>query len=406
MKKRLISPEQFFSGKLKVKKPEVSYHSIDKKNGTKNIYLVGASSFFNDTGSEMITPILPFYISALGGGGVAVGLISGMREGLSSLFKLLGGWLSDKTGKRTPFIFAGYLISIIVRFLLAMANSWQYIIGLVSLERLGKLRDAPRDVLIAQSTEKHGRGFALHQMMDTSGGILGTLIVIFIFWKLQFSMKTIILIAGGISVLSLIPLFFVKEPKFRKTKKSIFKGVASLSKNLRYFIFVSAVFALANFGLYFFFLLRAKEITGSIIIPLILYALFSLVYAVFVIPFGKLSDKIGRKQLLITGYILFLAVTLSFVFLNSLIYLVLLFSVYGLVYALTQSNQKAFVADLAPEEIEGTSLGFYSFVIGIVNIFGGLIAGLFWNIGYKSMFIYLSVVAFLSLILLMFVREK
>mgnify|MGYP001589314264 CR=1 FL=1 len=389
-----------------MKKSVARHYSIDHKNGNKNIYLVGASSFFNDTGSEMITPILPFYISALGGGGIAIGLISGMREGLCSLFKLLGGWLSDRTGKRTPFIFLGYFISIIMRFLLAAVNSWQYLVGFFSLERLGKLRDAPRDALIVQSTKKHGRGFAIHQAMDTAGGILGTLIVIFIFWKLQLSMKTIILIAGAISVLSLLPLFFVKEPKFKKTRKSIFKGVSSLNNKLKYFIFVSAIFALANFGLYFFFLLRAKEITDSIIVPLILYALFGLVYAFFVIPFGKLSDKIGRKKILIAGYVLFLAVTLSFIFLESLIYLILLFAVYGLVYALTQSNQKALVADLAPEEIEGTSLGFYSFVIGIVNIFGGLIAGLFWDVSYKSMFVYLSAVAFVSLILIMFVKEK
>ena len=182
--------------------------------------------------------------------------------------------------------------------------------------------------------------------------------------------------------------------------------MCSLNKKLKYFILVSAVFALANFGLYFFFLLRAKEITGSIIIPLILYALFGLVYALCAIPFGKLSDKIGRKKVIVAGYALFLAVTLSFIFFESLIYLIILFALYGLVYALTQSNQKALVADLAPEEIEGTSLGFYSFVIGIVNIFGGLIAGLFWDVGYKSMFVYLSAVAFVSLILVMFVKER
>lgn len=379
---------------------------IDNKNGNKNIFLVGGSSFFNDVGSEMITPILPFYVSALGGSGVAIGLISGMREGLSSLLKLLGGWLSDKTGKRTPFIFLGYLISIILRFFLFVVNSWQYVVALVSFERIGKLRDAPRDALIAQSTKKRGRGFAFHQMMDTAGGIFGTLIVIWLFWKLQFSMKTIILVAAGISVFSLIPLFFVKEPKFRKTKRSMFSGIKSLSNNIKYFIIVSSVFALANFGLYFFFLLRAREITGSIVLPLVLYAIFNLIYAVFVIPFGNLSDKIGRKDVLVMGYILFLAVTISFIYLQTFIYLALLFILYGLVYALTQSNQKAFVADLAPEDIEGTALGFFSFVTGIVNIFGGVIAGFFWDISYQSMFIYLSIIASMALILLMFIKEK
>jgi len=195
-------------------------------------------------------------------------------------------------------------------------------------------------------------------------------------------------------------------PKAKVAVRQPFRARRMSYKKLKYFIFVSAVFALANFGLYFFFLLRAKEITGSIIIPLILYELFNLTYVFFVVPFGKISDKIGRKKILILGYVLFLAVTLSFIFFESLIHLIILFALYGLVYALTQSNQKALVADLAPEEIEGTSLGLYSFIIGIVNIIGGLIAGLFWDIGYKNMFIYLSAVAFVSLVLLMFIKEK
>src|SRR4030066_657858 len=107
---------------------------MEEKRGKKNIFLLGSSSFFNDIGSEMITPILPFYVTALGGTGVAVGLISGLREGLASLLKFFGGWFSDRAGKRKPFIFFGYLFSVIFRFLLAVANLWQYVIGFVSLE--------------------------------------------------------------------------------------------------------------------------------------------------------------------------------------------------------------------------------------------------------------------------------
>ncbi|MEW5907592.1 MAG: MFS transporter, partial [Patescibacteria group bacterium] len=270
-----------------------------KERGLKNIFFLGGSSLFNDIGSEMITPILPFYTVAIGGSGVAVGLISGLREGLASIFKVFGGWLSDRTGKRKLFVFLGYLFSVISRFFLAIAGSWQLITTFISLERFGKLRDAPRDVIITQSTKKRGKGFGFHQMMDASGAIIGTLLVIFLFWKLQFGMKSIILIGAGISALSLLPLFFVKDDKTKIMKKGLIEGIKELSPKLKYFIFVASVFTLANFGLYLFLLLRVKEISGNIILPLIIYAIFNFVYALFVVPFGILSDKIGRKKVLL-----------------------------------------------------------------------------------------------------------
>jgi len=377
---------------------------IDKKNGTKNIWLLGLSSLFNDIGSEMIAPILPFFITALGGGGLAVGALSGLREGLSSLFKLLGGWYSDRIGKRMPFVFLGYVLSIMFRFLLVISNTWQYIIGFVSLERLGKLRDAPRDAIISESTEKRGRGFGIHQMLDTVGGILGALIVLILFWRFNLEFKSIILMAGLISILSLVPLFFVKEPKTKPQNKNLFKGISELSKKLKYFIFVASVFTLGNFGLYMFLLLRTKQITGSIAIALALGVLFNFVWAFFSIPFGNLSDNIGRKKVLMMGYVLFLFVSLGFVYLTGITSLIFLFVLYGIVYAITQANQKALVSDISGK-LKGTAMGFYQAVVGVVNIAGGIIAGLLWDISYQVMFTYISIIAFFSIVLLMFVKE-
>lgn len=183
-------------------------------------------------------------------------------------------------------------------------------------------------------------------MLDTSGAIVGSLIVLLLFWKLGLEFRTIILLAAGISIFSLLPLMKVKEPKIPKIHKSIFKGVSELSKKLKYFIFVTAIFTLGNFGLYMFMILTARDITGSIIIAIALGVLFNFIWAFFAIPFGNLSDSIGRKKVLMMGYILFFIVSLGFVYLSGIYSLVFLFVLYGLVYAITQANQRAFVADL------------------------------------------------------------
>jgi MFS family permease len=211
--------------------------------------------------------------------------------------------------------------------------------------------------------------------------------------------------ASVIGSLALLPLIFVKEPKTKRTRKSLFKGISSLSKRLKYFIVVSTIFTLGNFGLYMFLILRAKEISGNFVAPLAMYALFSLTYAGFSIPFGKLSDKIGRKKVLFMGYSLFLIMVVGFIFVTNVWIFAVLFGVYGLVYAITQVNQRALVADLSPD-LKGTSIGFYYFLTGLITIPAGIIAGALWNINYTTMFIYISAVGLVSLILLGFVKEK
>ncbi len=370
----------------------------------KNVILLGGSSLLNDIASEMITPVLPFYITALGGTGFAVGALSGLREGLASLFKIIGGWVSDRMGKRKPLVFAGYLISLISRFMLLLANTWQLVLGLVSFERIGKIRDAPRDAMIASYGGHRGRNFGIHQMMDTLGGVIGITIILILFWKFELDFKLIVIIASLITVLSLVPLLFAQEKKDGKSDENIFQGLRHLNKELKYFVFIASVFTLANFGINMFLLLKAQEITGSIVLALGMYAFFNIAYAVFVIPFGKLSDKIGRKRVLMMGYVLFFALAFSLIFMSSIICLIIAFIVYGLVLAITQSNQRALASDLLGK-MKGTSMGFFHSVTGIVNIPAGIIAGLLWDKNPAIMFVYIAVVAFIAVILLCTLRE-
>ena len=378
--------------------------AIDKR-ARKNSWLLGGSSFLNDVGGEMIVPILPFYIVALGGGGLALGLISGLREGLSSIFKILGGWFSDRIGERKTFVFLGYFFSFIAKFFIGLATSWQQLLAFVSLERFGKFRDAPRDAIISETRRHKGEELGIVQMMDVIGGIIGTILVLVLFWKIGFGFKTIIFIAAAISFLSIFPVFFVKSPKRKPIRKNLFEGVRLLDKKLKYFVFVASVFAVANFGLSIFLILIASKITGGVFYPLLLYILFNLIFAIFVVPSGKISDKMGRKRLLVLGYSLFFFVALGFVFFDSLLALFVLFALYGLVYAITNPVQRALVADLSGN-MGGTALGFFHTSIGLAAIPGGLIAGLLWNIDPRVMFAYISAVVLIALFLLAFVREK
>ncbi len=376
-----------------------------------NVLLLSIVSFLNDFSSEMIMPILPMFLTALGGTGLVIGLVGGLRDSISSLLKVICGYWSDKTGKRKIFIFSGYLTSGFFKLLLSFSTIWQHILVFAGLERVGKgLRTAPRDAIIADSMPvQRGKAFGVHRAFDTTGAILGSAVVFILFWFLGFSFKRIIFIAALLAFFSLIPLRFVKEEKAKPQDITLRISLKNLPKSLRLFILIAATFDLARFN-YMFFILRSRQFFAgrlSIGVPILLYILFNVFYAAFAAPFGVLSDRIGRKKVIVFGYLLFSLTSLGFAFLPVIgegfaliMIFIVLFALYGITHAIIDGNQRALASDLSSKELRATALGTYHTIIGLVELPASLIAGFLWQyVTPAASFIYASIVSAISVIL-------
>ena len=367
-------------------------------------------SLLNDASSEIIQPILPLFLASLGAGGLAIGLIGGLAEGLPSLIKVLSGWWSDQLRRRMPLVAAGYAISAAGKLLLAFSSTWQQVFLLKTLERSGKgIRSAPRDAIIAESAprEGRGRGFGVHRALDSFGAVIGS-IAAFLLWQGGLDFRSIFLGAGLLAFVALIPLVPVKESP-RYPAGCLRPGISDLSPALVPFVAIASLFALGNLSYMFFILRSAEFFAGSMAVaaPLLLYILFNMVYTLFSIPIGSWSDRVGRKRVLFIGYALFAIVCLGFALVSSTIVLVLLFALYGLVFALVDGIERAFVSDLCRAEARGTGLGVYHGAVGTAAIASGLVAGALWQyLSPEATFLFGAAAAFVASVLLMRMRDQ
>ncbi|RLF73067.1 MAG: MFS transporter [Thermoplasmata archaeon] len=377
----------------------------------KNVFLLGITSFLNDFSSEMIMPILPMFLLSLGGGGFVVGVVGGLRDSLSSLLKVIFGHISDRTGRRKVYVTSGYITSSLFKLLLALSKAWQHVLLFTSLERVGKgMRTAARDAIIADSipTER-GRGFGIHRALDTSGAVAGSATVLLLLLYLNPPFRRIILLAALLAFLSLLPLALVKEVRGRRGTEGFLMSLRALPSPLKRFIVASTIFSLANFS-YMFFILKAHEAFPgelSVALPVLLYLLFNIFYAAFSIPFGRLSDRVGRRPVIASGYLLFSLTSLGFTLARGALLYGVLFALYGVVYAIVDGNQRAYVSDLSPGELRGTALGSYHTLAGLAALPGSIIAGLLWEVNSSMTFLYGALMASAaSIVLLSLMGEK
>jgi MFS family permease len=379
---------------------------------SKNVFVLGLVSFFNDVASEMIYPIVPIFLTSVLAAPVAiVGLIEGIAESTASILKFVSGWLSDKFQKRKPFVVLGYSFSAISKIFLSLAHSWPFVLFARFIDRFGKgTRTSARDALIAESSENlvRGRSFGFHRALDTLGAVVGPLIALLAIHFLDNKFRLIFFLAfipAFIAILLLI--FLVKEKKKELISSSTFHfNWRNFDPSFKIFLLISFIFALGNSS-DAFLILRAQNLGLSVSLIVLTYVLFNFTYAIFSTPAGIISDKIGPKKVLLAGFLLFSAVYLFFGLAHSSLFLWLLFPIYGIYMALTEGVGKAYISNLIPQEKTGTAFGVYQTTIGLCTFFASLIAGLLWTyIGVSAPFIFGSLMAVISAFLFVILGKK
>lgn len=357
----------------------------------RNVWAVSLTSFLMDISSEMVINILPLFLSnVLGVKTNIIGLIEGMAETTSSLLKMFSGWFSDKIGGRKWLAVAGYGISAISKPFFYIANTWGLVAGARWADRVGKgIRTAPRDALVADSIQEEQRGlaFGFHRAADTAGAMLGLLIALLVVWLVQ--RESTLLTASTfrtIVIISIIPAFLavlslaigVKETI--KKKQHIMPKFAfkSLGKPFMTFMIIVAIFDIGNSS-DAFLVLRAQERGLNIMGILGMLITFNLIYSLISTPAGVLSDRIGRRRIIVAGWLIYAAIYLGFALAKTGVHIWLLYAVYGLYYGLAYGSSKALVADLVPEALRGTAYGTYNGILGILDLPASVIAGVLWQ---------------------------
>ncbi|UCE17363.1 MAG: MFS transporter [Gemmatimonadota bacterium] len=353
-----------------------------------NVIALGWVSFLTDISSEMILPILPLFLAnVLGTSKAFIGLIEGVAESSSSLLKIGSGWYSDRVRRRKSFALIGYCVSNMVKPLLALANTAGHVLIIRFVDRMGKgLRTAPRDALIAESSEQNSRGkaFGIHRMMDTVGAVVGASIAFLFLSIASDSYRTIFLLSGipG-SIAVLVLSLCVREKRKKEHDEGLHGSVhvqphGAATQQFKLFLVCISIFTFSSVS-YAFFILRANELgLAEKFIPLV-YLLYTIMYALFAVPVGSLSDKMGRTAVLGTGMFLHGLFLLGFSLADHALHALILFAVYGIVVAITETIPRALVSDLVVADRRGTALGMYHTAVGIAPLPANLLFGFAWS---------------------------
>ena len=389
----------------------------------RNVIGLGAVSFFTDVSTEMIYPLLPVFLAGvLGANASFIGAIEGAAETTASLLKLLSGWWSDKVSTRKPFVVAGYLIASIVRPFTAMTQNATQVLAIRLTDRVGKgIRTSPRDALLADSAPPEARGLAygFHAAADNAGAVLGPLVAFFILKAHgvgaldtskhllpadEHAMRNVFWLSAIPAAIAMIVLVVVVRDVPRhdtpgKSGETAGEG-ASLSGRFWGYLVVVLLFTLGN-STDAFLLLRANQLGVPLALAPILWALLNFVKAATGTYGGELSDTLGRKPLIVGGWLLYAAVYFAFASAGAPWQAWVLFAVYGIFYGMTEGTEKALVADIVPRARRGAAFGWYNLAIGLGALPASLIFGWIWDrSGSPSAFVFGASLALVAAVLM------
>ena len=391
------------------------------KNLPRNIWAVGFTSMFMDISSEMVMNILPLFLSnVLGVQTSIIGLIDGIAEATASILKLFSGWLSDRLGGRKWLAVAGYGLSALVKPFFYIANSWGLVAGVRWADRVGKgIRTAPRDALVADSVTPDVRGlaFGFHRATDTAGAFIGILIAALVVWLTQKSdlllarstFQIIVLASLLPALLAVLSLVVGAQDVAVQGQRAAPKfSLRNMGKPFTIFMVIVSLFTLGN-SADAFLVLRAQNLGVSVLGILIMLAAFNLIYTLVSTPAGSLSDRIGRRRLIIGGWLVYAVIYFGFALARSSWQVWVLYALYGVYYGLAYGSAHALVADLVPENLRGTAYGTYNAVIGLLAFPASFIAGVLWQgigawtgLGPSAPFFFGGLLALLAALLMLF----
>ena len=388
-------------------------------------------SFFTDVSTEMIYPLLPVFLaSVLGANASFIGAIEGVAETTASLLKLLSGWWSDKVGSRKILVVIGYGIATIVRPFTAMAHTATQVLGIRLTDRIGKgIRTSPRDALLADSAppQARGRAFGFHAAADNAGAVLGPLLA-FMILKLQGvgsfdstkhllphdeqALRNVFWLAAVPGIIAMLVLIVVvrdvphRAAEDKTAKVSIGAIGDGLTKRFWAYLVVVLLFTLGN-STDAFLLLRANQLGVPVAMAPILWALLNFVKSATGTYGGQLSDTMGRKPLIVGGWLLYSAVYFAFGWAAAAWQAWALFAVYGIFYGMTEGTEKALVADIVPRTRRGSAFGWYNLAIGLGALPASLIFGAIWDrAGAPSAFAFGATLALIAALLMAFVAPS